>query len=138
MVKLLNNLFALNFNICENIYLCSGMWFLLPINLNLASIYILYTCVLWLFFSVLFNIVQFRNDPCTISNTETGICYTQDECSNKGGQAKRSCASGFGSCCLCKYLIFFLRSDWFENIDIIFYTEILTKQSCFTFFCTMS
>ena len=39
MVKLLNNLFALNFNICENIYLCSGMWFLLPINLNLASIY---------------------------------------------------------------------------------------------------
>merc|ERR1719367_864222 len=56
----------------------------------------------------LFNIVTFRNLPC-VSNSGTtgttgrnrnGTCFTNTECSSKGGQASGSCASGFGICCL--------------------------------------
>ena len=50
----------------------------------------------------MFNIVQFKNDPCPISDSEEGICYREDECTQKGGVARSKCASGFGICCLCK------------------------------------
>ena len=52
----------------------------------------------------LFNIVQFKNDPCEVSDTETGICYTTEECSQRGGESRNTCAAGFGVCCLCKWL----------------------------------
>ena len=61
--------------------------------------------------SVIFNWIQFRNDEC-IANyqhgehvTEAhGVCYTSQECSNRGGIHRSNCAAGYGSCCVCEYL----------------------------------
>lgn len=57
-----------------------------------------------IFFSVLslFTIVSFQNDPCTSGSGNNGTCYSSSDCSNLGGTASGSCASGFGVCCLCK------------------------------------
>ena len=76
----------------------------------------------------LFNIVQFRNDGCSTTNQGFGsgigagssglgttslnindeaevygTCYTSQQCKDKGGKEVASCASGFGSCCVCEY-----------------------------------
>merc|ERR1712050_19921 len=56
----------------------------------------------------LFNVVQFKNSPCVSSSTlasgstsnRNGTCFTSSECSDKGGSARGSCASGFGVCCV--------------------------------------
>ena len=58
----------------------------------------------------LFNIVQFSNDGCrststissggTGSTNRNGTCFTNNECSSKGGTAAGSCAAGFGVCCV--------------------------------------
>ena len=50
----------------------------------------------------LFSIVQFPNLACTTtSGTYTnGTCFTQSECSAKGGSAQGNCAAGFGVCCV--------------------------------------
>ena len=42
----------------------------------------------------IFNVVKFNNDPCDGDNSKNGTCYTEDECSNKGGKAEGSCAEG--------------------------------------------
>merc|ERR1719400_1212118 len=48
-----------------------------------------------------FTVVKFPNDVC-ISGTSgrNGTCYTNSECSAKGGAASGSCASSFGVCCI--------------------------------------
>merc|ERR1719242_1219820 len=59
----------------------------------------------------LFNVIQFKNDPCISSSTlstgqstnRNGTCFSESECSNKGGSAKGGCASGFGVCCVFLY-----------------------------------
>ncbi|XP_023345465.1 uncharacterized protein LOC111714560 [Eurytemora carolleeae] len=48
----------------------------------------------------LFNIVKFPNSACNASEDKTGICYTEGECTAKGGEATLSCAQGFGKCCI--------------------------------------
>eukprot|EP00095_Tigriopus_kingsejongensis_P002474 maker-scaffold326_size205590-snap-gene-0.15 protein:Tk02474 transcript:maker-scaffold326_size205590-snap-gene-0.15-mRNA-1 annotation:"hypothetical protein L798_10568" len=50
----------------------------------------------------LFNIIQFKNDPCrTTSSPDTiGTCMSAEECSNSVGTQDGTCASGFGACCL--------------------------------------
>lgn len=48
----------------------------------------------------IFNVVKFNNDPCDGDNSKNGTCYTEDECSNKGGKAEGSCAEGYGVCCV--------------------------------------
>jgi len=47
-----------------------------------------------------FTIVRFKNDPCQGSSNRNGTCYTENECSNKGGTNAGSCAQGFGVCCV--------------------------------------
>merc|ERR1712223_23595 len=59
----------------------------------------------------LFTIVNFKNVPCTSSISlasgstqfRNGTCFTQSECSSKGGNAKGNCAAGFGVCCVFLY-----------------------------------
>ena len=48
----------------------------------------------------LFAVVQFKNNECTSSNGDTGVCYTSTECTNNGGSASGNCAVGFGVCCI--------------------------------------
>ncbi|XP_059089945.1 uncharacterized protein LOC131885795 isoform X2 [Tigriopus californicus] len=50
----------------------------------------------------IFNIVSFRNDPCTTTGAGNlgGTCLDSTACSSKGGTASGNCASGFGVCCL--------------------------------------
>ena len=57
----------------------------------------------WLFSELfpLFNIVSFKNDPCTAAsdNSMYGTCMTTSECSSQGGTKDGNCAAGFGVCC---------------------------------------
>merc|ERR1739848_397638 len=46
-----------------------------------------------------FQIIKFPNDPCDVSSTKNGTCYTTEECSDKGGTSIGSCAEGYGVCC---------------------------------------
>jgi len=56
----------------------------------------------------IFSVVSFKNDPCqstsSLSSGSTdyrnGTCRTSDECADKGGSIKGTCASGFGVCCV--------------------------------------
>ena len=54
-------------------------------------------------FSV-FQIVKFNNDACTAVDGTMGTCYTASECTTKGGEERGNCASGFGVCCVGKFL----------------------------------
>jgi len=49
----------------------------------------------------LFSVVTFPNDQCTAKSDTTmyGTCYTESECTSKGGSADGNCAAGFGVCC---------------------------------------
>merc|ERR1712038_2162915 len=48
-----------------------------------------------------FAIVQFKNEECQAKSTTTmqGVCYSNTECSDKGGEKDGNCAAGFGVCC---------------------------------------
>jgi len=50
----------------------------------------------------LFNVVKFTNSPCQAkSSTDLqGVCFTDKECSDRGGAEDGNCASGFGRCCV--------------------------------------
>jgi len=49
----------------------------------------------------LFSVVTFKNSACTsqADSTMKGTCYTQSECTSKGGTSSGNCAAGFGVCC---------------------------------------
>ncbi len=47
----------------------------------------------------MFNIVRFKNDPCT-GSSRNGTCYTSEECNSRGGASAGTCAQGFGVCCV--------------------------------------
>jgi len=59
----------------------------------------------------LFTIVNFENKACISTSSiasgstlfRNGTCFTQSECSSKGGSAKGNCAAGFGVCCVFLY-----------------------------------
>ena len=44
----------------------------------------------------LFSLVQFPNSECTSASSTQGTCYTGSQCTQRGGTADGSCASGFG------------------------------------------
>ena len=47
-----------------------------------------------------FNVVKFPNDACGAANGFNGTCFTNTECTSKGGSASGTCASSFGVCCV--------------------------------------
>jgi len=47
----------------------------------------------------LFNLVKFDNDVCA-GSTKNGTCYTKEECKDRGGTESKTCAEGFGVCCV--------------------------------------
>jgi len=48
-----------------------------------------------------FTVVKFPNTACSSSTTgRNGTCYTNSECTAKGGSSSGSCASSFGVCCV--------------------------------------
>merc|ERR1719499_832462 len=51
-------------------------------------------------FLSVFQIVKFNNDACEAVDGTMGTCYTAAECTNKGGEERGNCASGFGVCCV--------------------------------------
>lgn len=51
-------------------------------------------------FLSVFQIVKFKNDACPASDGNMGVCFTEAECSAKGGVASGNCASAFGVCCV--------------------------------------
>ena len=75
---------------------------------------------MYLLFAVfsLFNVVTFRNDGCTSTDSNrNGTCFTSTECQDKGGRALGNCAAGFGITYL--YLQItknLVQSKWFFNL----------------------
>jgi len=51
-------------------------------------------------FLSVFQIVKFKNEVCSADSGEDGTCFTEAECSAKGGIASGTCASAFGVCCV--------------------------------------
>lgn len=51
-------------------------------------------------FLSVFQIIKFKNEACPATSGDTGLCYTEAECTSKGGVASGSCASSFGVCCV--------------------------------------
>ena len=61
-------------------------------NILLAKLHI---CLLYLSVFSLFSVVTFKNKGCRSNNANrNGTCYTQQECSEKGGVSAGGCASG--------------------------------------------
>lgn len=60
-------------------------------------------------FLSLFSLIRFENIPCASPKKPlrqlSGTCYNEVECSNLGGIAIDRCASGFGVCCVCKFIL---------------------------------
>jgi len=50
----------------------------------------------------LFNVVKFTNSPCQAKSSGDlqGVCFTEKECSDRGGTEDGNCAAGFGRCCV--------------------------------------
>jgi len=49
----------------------------------------------------IFNVVKFPNSVCEANGNDIfGTCYTEAECSERGGTSSGSCADGFGVCCV--------------------------------------
>ncbi len=46
--------------------------------------------------------LRFPNGPCAGADSLNGTCFTEAECSGRGGQNGGACASGFGVCCICE------------------------------------
>ena len=40
------------------------------------------------------NVVQFENGECTTTSGHSGTCYTEGECTEKGGAVDGNCAQG--------------------------------------------
>ena len=83
-------------------------------------------------FSVLsvFQIVKFNNDACEAVDGTMGTCYTAAECTNKGGEERGNCASGFGVCCVGKCVF---KHITFCNCFLSFII-----LACKYFFCIIS
>ncbi len=55
-----------------------------------------------------FQVVRFHNSPCSGGgggSSLNGTCYTEAECSQRGGDTAGGCAQGFGVCCTCEKYI---------------------------------
>ena len=48
--------------------------------------------------------VQFENTECAGTSGDNGTCFTSNECTEIGGTADGTCASGFGVCCVLKVM----------------------------------
>lgn len=81
--------------------------------------------IISIFLSITF-VSRFQNSLCTTEMPQTGTCYTPNECSDLGGIASQSCASGFGVCCICKNC-FWLAFYWYKNLTTDW---ILVKIQC--------
>lgn len=57
-------------------------------------------------FLSVFNLINLESGPCTSTQpmlTEmAGVCYSDYDCTQKGGTAIDTCADGVGVCCICK------------------------------------
>jgi len=53
-------------------------------------------------FLSVFEIVKFNNEMCSASDGNMGVCYTEKECTSKGGIATGTCAAEYGVCCVFK------------------------------------
>lgn len=53
-------------------------------------------------FLSVFQIVKFSNGMCSATDGNMGVCFTEAECTAKGGVATGACASAFGVCCVFK------------------------------------
>lgn len=56
-------------------------------------------------FLEIFEVVEFDHVLCTSSSGLEGTCLPENECQESGGSTMGSCADGYGTCCVSKYLL---------------------------------
>ena len=74
-----------------------------------------------------FTIVRFKNDPCQGSSNRNGTCYTESECSDRGGSNAGSCAQ------VLRNIYEHLFRAWLNMWILFFYFHIFCKSSLFNF-----
>jgi hypothetical protein len=82
----------------------------------------------------LFNLVKFNNDVCA-GTTKNGTCYTKEECKDRGGTESKTCAEGFGVCCVLSLKCGKSSSD---NHTYLTETTPTTSTGCTYTICPMS
>ena len=84
-----------------------------PQNLEIQLLFYFHFTVL-----NVFQIVKFANGPCNATSTIKGVCYTVNECTERGGLQMGTCASGFGACCTCKNILVLYLPIYFESMQL--------------------
>jgi len=82
----------------------------------------------------LFNLVKFDNDVCA-GDKRNGTCYTKEECKDRGGKESKTCAEGFGVCCVLELKCGKSSSD---NNTYLAETTPKTSTGCTYTICPMS
>merc|ERR1712165_93612 len=82
----------------------------------------------------LFNLVKFDNDVCA-GSTKNGTCYTKEECKDRGGTESKTCAEGFGVCCVLELKCGKSSSD---NNTYLIETTPKTSTGCTYTICPMA
>ena len=66
----------------------------------------------WVIYSLNWSVrvifIRFPNDVCTGTSSRNGTCYTEVECSNKGGLNSGSCSQVTNKFKICVFLIFWI------------------------------
>lgn len=57
-------------------------------------------------FLEVFQVVEFDHVSCTSSSGLEGTCLPEYKCTESGGSTMGSCADGYGTCCVSKYLYY--------------------------------
>ena len=69
---------------------------------------------------------RFPNDPCLANfdiSLSEGICYTSEQCLERGGSNGGICANGFGVCCICNVAEK-------KNLEILTFFIFTVRVSC--------
>lgn len=56
-------------------------------------------------FLEVFQVVEFEHVPCTSSSGLEGTCFPEYECTEAAGATMGSCADGYGTCCVSKFIL---------------------------------
>ena len=78
--------------------------------------------------SLIIYILLYSFSQCTAKSDTTtyGTCFTSSECGSKGGTTDGNCASGFGVCCIFKWVFLI-------NAKEAFYIEVTIISSLIIF-----
>lgn len=85
-------------------------------------------------FSVLslLTLVNFPAESCPGASGNNGTCMSSEDCYRRGGTADGTCASGYGSCCVCKYFFNINLTNFKKNKNNTVYFLVIASCGSMT------